>query len=581
MKHYRKIRLLTVLILLGLLTFSCQDEINEENLNSLVEEKQAEDESNPIQLGEKLENPYSVSNMRKALDNLTGGNAKVTSVNGAKISSINNTTSEELITATHYYIKFKPKTEEELDLIKQDTLLYFFDYPLDHVAIEGDGTYRDPEVADDQPTYQYTYATIDHPLPETVKYEILEELFIPQEEEDEEETNDLLSEEEQVAYQQKLSTVKKAVTLKIENGINNDILIALEEEALRITGNLEEEQIDPNEEKTTGVQGAKRWRRPSKWTPEGYIRVYDTTLKKWIGLEGVKVRVGRWFTWRHGFVNSNGYYSTARFRRSVRYKMDWERHHFALRSGFWASAQYTGPYRRGTWDWMIGNGDRHQYYATIFRAAHHYYYKDIKGLRRPPQNTFWKSQMRIRASRSQDAGSGGSHAGVRRVWGLGDGIYIYTYGRSSSQTYATTIHELAHASHWNFQRINHNVSKLILAESWARGVQWELTRMVYTNYVPQYSTLGYTGFVQDLIDRAGITKSTNLYYDKAEGKTLRRPPGFKNYTDNVSGFTIRQLEDALKGINTFNGWRNQIKSINPNNPTKENIDETYNFWNNQ
>ena len=111
----------------------------------------------------------------------------------------------------------------------------------------------------------------------------------------------------------------------------------------------------------------------------------------------------------------------------------------------------------------LRNGDRHQYYGTIFRAAHHYYYKDIKGLRRPPKNTFWKSQTRIRASRKQNADKLGSHLGVRRVWGLGDGIYIYTYGKSSSQTYATTIHELAHASHWNFQRINHNVSKVNLS----------------------------------------------------------------------------------------------------------------------
>jgi hypothetical protein len=35
--------------------------------------------------------------------------------------------------------------------------------------------------------------------------------------------------------------------------------------------------------------------------------------------------------------------------------------------------------------------------------------------------------------------------------------------------------------------------------------------MFYNNYVPQYSTLRYTRFVHDLIDRAGITKSTNLY----------------------------------------------------------------------
>ena len=268
----------------------------------------------------------------------------------------------------------------------------------------------------------------------------------------------------------------------------------------------------------------------------------------------LKVRAGRWFKWRHAITKADGSYAfAARFRRKVRYKMDWERYDFALRSGFWASAQYRGPYKKGDWNWQIENGDRHQYYGTIFRAAHHYYYKDIKGLRRPPKNTFWKSQTRIRASRKQNADKLGSHLGVRRVWGLGDGIYIYTFGKSSSQTYATTIHELAHASHWNFQRINHNFSKLILAESWARGVEWELTRMVYplSKYKGRENKIGsYTLVVADMIDNRS-TDYTNR--------------GYSDYRDKVSGYTIRQLEDALKGINTWNGWKNNIKNKYNNN----------------
>ncbi|MHB0756946.1 hypothetical protein [Polaribacter sp. M15] len=537
-----------VLTLIGIIIYSCQ---NENDFTTQVEESINLNEQDGLKkmiLGKKLENPYSVENMKKALNNLKQ----------SKLYAKRKGTSEILeITTTHLYIRFKPVNEEELNLIERDTTLILFDHPMDYEISEEGDFYQDPEIPDELPTYQYTSVEVDKELP-NVPYEILANLYIPY---DENEDNDIEDE----------NTLSKSTSQLNEK----NILGILEEEALRITGNLEKE------ENSTTLQ--RCWFcRPSKWQPKGKITLWDTTLGRYIGVEGVKVRAGRWFKWRTAITKADGSYAfAARFRRSVRYKMDWERYDFALRSGFWASAQYRGPYKKGDWNWQIRNGDRHQYYGTIFRAAHHYYYKDIKGLRRPPKNTFWKSQTRIRASRKQDAGKLGSHLGVRRVWGLGDGIYIYTFGRSSSQTYATTIHELAHASHWNFQRVNHNVSKLILAESWARGVQWELTRMVYPSYEPQYSTLGYTGFVQDLIDRPGIRKSTNLYYDKDEGKTLRRPTGFKSYTDNVSGFTIRQLEDALKGINTFNGWRNQIKSMNPNNPTKENIDETYNFCNNQ
>jgi len=44
--------------------------------------------------------------------------------------------------------------------------------------------------------------------------------------------------------------------------------------------------------------------------------------------------------------------------------------------------------KRGDWNLNIKGGTQ-EYYATLFRAAHHYYYKNIKGLRRPSQNSFW------------------------------------------------------------------------------------------------------------------------------------------------------------------------------------------------
>ena len=517
MKHLQKLRLLT-LILLGLLIYSCQ---NEDDVTSQTEEQinlNEQDGLKKMVLGKKLENPYSVENMRKALKNLQKSS-----------STANKGLSNDFeITTTHLYIRFKPKDEEELNLLQKDTTLILFDHPLDYEISEEGDFFQDPDIPDELPTYQYTSVEVDKKLP-NVTYELLANLYIPY---DENEDNDIEDD----------TTGSKSISLSLSNMAG-----LLENEALKITNNLEKEEKNTTSERCWFC-------RPSKWQPKGKITIWDTTLGRYVGVEGIKVRAGRWFKWRRAFTNAKGEYAfAARFRRKVRYKMDWERYHFALRSGFWASAQYRGPYRKGDWNWQIRNGDRHQYYGTIFRAAHHYYYKDIKGLRRPPKNTFWKSQTRIRASRKQDAGKLGSHLGVRRVWGLGDGIYIYTYGKSSSQTYATTIHELAHASHWNFQRINHNVSKEILAESWARGVEWELTRMVYpvSKYKGRDNYKGkYTLVVADMIDNRN-TNHTNK--------------GFKDDRDKVSGYTIRQLEDALKGINTWNGWRNNIKNKYNNN----------------
>ncbi|MCP4458814.1 MAG: hypothetical protein GY816_12445 [Cytophagales bacterium] len=47
--------------------------------------------------------------------------------------------------------------------------------------------------------------------------------------------------------------------------------------------------------------------------------------------------------------------------------------------------------------------------------------------------------------------------------------------------------------------------------------------------------------------------------------------------DNVTGYTIRQIEDALQGQTTWNGWRNKIKN-KYDNETENNLDALFNYW---
>jgi len=59
---------LLIIILLGIVIYSCQKEdeilpLNEENINQIQVD-------GIIKLGKKLENPYSVENMQRALENL-------------------------------------------------------------------------------------------------------------------------------------------------------------------------------------------------------------------------------------------------------------------------------------------------------------------------------------------------------------------------------------------------------------------------------------------------------------------------------------------------------------------------------
>jgi len=500
-----KLNIYFIYLISILLFMSCNDEIeNEISDNNEIEK------SNSI-LGKKLENPYSVTNMKKALENLKKNNKNL---------------NKGEITVSHLYIKFKPKNEEDISLLKIDSTLNLFDYPMDYKEIEGQYNYRDPEVSVNQPTYQYASVEVGYKFPD-VEYEILEDLFIPEE---------------------------------IETKKNDNFYVGeLVYEALKITKNLD---INDNTN-----------RRP-EWVPAGRIRQWDNSLERYVAPEGLKVRATRWFTTHIGFVNSNGYYRCdGDFRGRARYRIDWERHNFALRSGGFSSAQYKGPYKIGNWNWQIEDGEIHQYYGTIFRAAFHYYYQNNRGLRRPPENSFWRTQLRIGAYTRPNDDANGVHSWFWRGFGLLTPVKIYTYEKSNRQTYATTIHELAHASHWNMDRIDFIRTDDIVIESWARGVEKELTSLIYGNldYTYKYSRLRYTGVVEDLIDKPKPVTSYFYWTEEDPYTELTR-----TYNDKVAGYSIRQLEDALIHKKTWYDWEKSITTIS--NSTAPFVRESFQFW---
>ena len=47
--------------------------------------------------------------------------------------------------------------------------------------------------------------------------------------------------------------------------------------------------------------------------------------------------------------------------------------------------------------------------------------------------------------------------------------------------------------------------------------------------------------------------------------------------DRVRGYTVKQLEDGLRGAKSWTEWRNNIKARS-NNSTENFIDELFNNW---
>lgn len=261
MKFNKKIWSIIFIALLGGVFYSCQDEDEMSvDIESLSTNNVYPDEGGMMKLGKQLENPYTVANMKKAFNELKSSNS-------LKSTSINDD-----IEATHFYIKFKPDSEEELDILKSDSTLVLYDYPLDYEIESGGDYYHDLSISAEKPTFQYCAVEINKKLPEGVNYDILEELYIPYEDEDDE------------------SQLKSGSLDQLDWQL-------LEDKALEITGNLE----DVNQ------VGSTLKRR--KWRPAGTVKVYDDVVKKFVPVVGIEVRARRWFTTHEGITNNDGVYS--------------------------------------------------------------------------------------------------------------------------------------------------------------------------------------------------------------------------------------------------------------------------------
>ena len=512
-------------------------------------------------LGRKLENPYSVKNMKRALENIKASNANF------------RTDYEDFeIEATHLYVRFEPKTEDELDFIEADSTMELYDYPLDHeILVDGD-YYHDPSLPLDQPTFQYASLPVSKPIPTEV--EVVTEIIEPT-----------------VSLEQPMViTTTKTLNSEIQEElfipddgtflmqarnerISQEFIDALVAESFRITGN------DHESSSTSGRQEATATYRPrgkiTIYDPE-YIATSDAHENTKRPIRGVEVRARRWFTVKTGLTDANGVYKcNGEFERDANYSIRWKRRDFVIRKSWLATANLNGPKQSGEWNKHIAGGTQY-FYAKIFMAAYHYYHLDIKGLRRPPSAFHLQRRLRIKAE-YENNGSLGDHKPYRTILG-GNDIKIYNPERSITQIYATTIHEIAHASHWwmdpyNYNRTNRCDETIAgqycsgdprVAESWGRGVEWELTRMVWPDYRGGDTEFpDYTQLVVDLIDPNYASSSEN----KNRGL----------YNDNVSGYTIRQIEDVLNGNMHWNDWKQSIKNKHINS-TENNLDVLFQYW---
>lgn len=91
--------------------------------------------------------------------------------------------------------------------------------------------------------------------------------------------------------------------------------------------------------------------------------------------------------------------------------------------------------------------------------------------------------------------------------------------------------------------------------------------MVYPDYKGRWRSTGdYTLVVSDMIDNS-ISDDTNYGYGYDALDT----------EDEVSGYTIRQIEDVLGDTSSWEDWKNNI-TRKYNNGTEDNLDTLFNHW---
>ncbi len=214
-----------------------------------------------IELGDRLENPYTTENMTKALQSLYPTKADRVEVR-----------------TTNLYVRFLPENESEFEKLKGLTS-DLMDHPLDYdIRVEGDW-YHDPEIDEGEVTWQYAVVPPDFRFPHGMRYEVIDECYIAE--------NDPGTKSDGIDWE------------------------AVEAEAYRLTGNMD--MIMPQPTKA-----------PSKSQPSGRMTIIDEDYcdGKPVGIAGVRVSCNTFVKFDHAVTDRDGYYQMKKtFSSQPRYRL--------------------------------------------------------------------------------------------------------------------------------------------------------------------------------------------------------------------------------------------------------------------
>ena len=361
-----------------------------------------------IVLGDRLENPYTTSNITKAL------------------SSLYPTKADRIdVKPTNLYVRFLPYDQQQYERLVELGLT-LTDHPLDYdIAVEGDW-YHDPEIPEGEPTWQYAVVPQDFEFPR-MAYQIIDECYIAE--------NDPATRADGIDWE------------------------AVERQAYILTGN--EEMLTESMTKATG-----------KLQPSGRITIEDKDFNegKPFGVAGVRVSCNTFVKFSQCYTDRDGYYQMDRyFSAEPRYRLVFKNEsgfsigfNLVLVPASVSTLGKAGP--EGINMTVTEDSDEKLFRRCVVNNAAYEYISrcniDDLGIDPPPAG------LRFWIFNSLDAGSAlmlkhGAILGndlVKSYLGSYASLIKYflpdiTIGTKSSKTYRDiymdTCHELSHASHFS------------------------------------------------------------------------------------------------------------------------------------
>lgn len=299
------------LLFTTILITSCnKDEILERSgkpeissVSGRTNENDKPDKHMQIVLGQKLINPYTVTNMQSAFNYY---NSVVT----------NSPFVNRTVQATHYYIKINPENLTQLEMLDEldnsddENAPILHDYPLDYEILEEGDYYIMPRNENDFYHSAYTLIPVDYQFPSTVPYVILDEIYEPTEEEFDVETVSLFF----AGWDEDLEADEIAVDEHtLPEYLNNALL-----EQGRLFG--------------------------KRYTPNGTVRVQNTDNNNMDELQKAKITIGRNVFWRSTYTDDSGFFNAPKkYRGKVRIRAKWRGQTATIRktwneiAGLWVS----------------------------------------------------------------------------------------------------------------------------------------------------------------------------------------------------------------------------------------------------